>query len=44
MFSLPTGETKEDSTQEGFSDDEPIQLYGESADDFRIFLSVLYAL
>ncbi|KAH9936137.1 uncharacterized protein B0H18DRAFT_972424 [Fomitopsis serialis] len=44
MFSLPTGEANEDAAQEGFSDDEPIHLFGETAEAFRIFLSVLYAL
>ncbi|KAH9841412.1 uncharacterized protein C8Q71DRAFT_803146 [Rhodofomes roseus] len=44
MFNLPTGEAKEETPQEGFSDEEPIHLFGETAEEFRIFLSVLYAL
>ncbi|KZT73942.1 hypothetical protein DAEQUDRAFT_661722 [Daedalea quercina L-15889] len=44
MFTLPTGEEKDDATYEGFSDEQPIRLYSESVENFRIFLSVLYAL
>jgi hypothetical protein len=39
MFSLPQG-----GTQEGKSDENPIVLTGETASEFRHFLSALYAL
>lgn len=39
MFSLPQG-----GTLEGKSDDHPIVLNGETASEFRHFLSALYAL
>ena len=39
MFSLPQG-----GKQEGRSDEDPILLSGETASEFRHFLSALYAL
>lgn len=44
MFSIPTGDSDRQATQEGFSDDIPIVLEGESASDFEALLTVLYAL
>lgn len=40
MFSLPSGE----KLAEGMSDDNPIVLPGDTADEFRHFLWTLYAL
>ena len=44
MFSMPTGSDSEDLPKEGYSDDYPIVLEGESAADFEALLTVLYAL
>lgn len=41
MLSLPCGRGKE---AEGFTDSNPITLFGESPKNFRVLLSVLYAL
>ncbi len=40
MFTLPQGS----EPAEGTSDDDPISLTGDSAEEFRNFLGALYAL
>ncbi|KZT11883.1 uncharacterized protein LAESUDRAFT_641630 [Laetiporus sulphureus 93-53] len=45
MFSLPEADNVDGkSAQEGSGDGRPICLYGDTADDFRTFLSIMYAL
>ncbi|CCL99253.1 uncharacterized protein FIBRA_01268 [Fibroporia radiculosa] len=44
MFSLPLGEGSQSALQEGFSDSNPIRLFGDTAQEFRTLLSLLYAL
>ncbi|PCH40238.1 hypothetical protein WOLCODRAFT_136741 [Wolfiporia cocos MD-104 SS10] len=46
MFALPApgnGDSEAGSSQEGLSDDNPIHLCGESAEQFRLLLSILRA-
>lgn len=45
MFSIPSdAEADSGPSREGRSDANPIVLYGETEDEFRILLSALYAL
>ncbi|KAI0074046.1 hypothetical protein K474DRAFT_110096 [Panus rudis PR-1116 ss-1] len=44
MFTLPPDESYDAAQLEGSSDENPIVLFGESADDFAILLDALYAL
>lgn len=44
MFSMPSGIDGEGLPKEGYSDDHPIVLEGESAVAFEALITVLYAL
>lgn len=44
MFSMPGAGGVPWQAMEGYSDDNPICLYGESVERFRALLSVFYAL
>lgn len=45
MFSMPGHETERNmAAPEGASDEKPIVLHGETAEKFRVLLSVIYAL
>lgn len=44
MFSMPTSDDGRDLPKEGYSDDHPIVLEGETAPDFEALLTILYAL
>ena len=42
MFSMPPGE--DDRSREGYSDDSPVILQGETVERFAELIAVLYAL
>ncbi|EKM51574.1 uncharacterized protein PHACADRAFT_261791 [Phanerochaete carnosa HHB-10118-sp] len=44
MFCMPAGDDDRDLPREGYSDDHPIVLEGETASDFEALLVILYAL